>query len=152
MIDKDHGPIDFICTISVLSTDFTKCTYQLAQFLQNKLQERGTGVGAEDMVTESFKLTQVCFFLPRRSLLRFALCCSVFLSTKSFAEITLVLSYPVFATNIECSGQCEAGHWCNEASASLTQNRCGGPNVYCPLESPSPIYVRWVISYFHLHT
>ena len=40
-----------------------------------------------------------------------------------------------------CEGACAKGHWCGEASTSQTQNRCGAPNVYCPLESSTPIYV-----------
>ena len=40
-----------------------------------------------------------------------------------------------------CEGACAKGHWCGEASTSPTQNRCGAPNVYCPLESSTPIYV-----------
>jgi hypothetical protein len=40
-----------------------------------------------------------------------------------------------------CDGACAKGHWCPEASRSPTQQKCGAPNVYCPLESSIPIYV-----------
>ena len=48
-----------------------------------------------------------------------------------------------FEINEMCTGKCEEGHWCGEASTSPTQNKCGSPNVYCPPESLSP--TRWLL-------
>jgi len=40
-----------------------------------------------------------------------------------------------------CEGHCAKGHWCGEGSILPTQNKCGSPDVYCPLGSSTPIYV-----------
>ncbi len=44
-------------------------------------------------------------------------------------------------TSNDCSGPCQEGHWCGEASTKATQNPCGGPNLYCPQQSAAPKYV-----------
>lgn len=43
--------------------------------------------------------------------------------------------------NSDCSGICEAGYYCPEASTSPTQNSCGSVDVFCPPRSSSPTYV-----------
>lgn len=40
-----------------------------------------------------------------------------------------------------CTGSCDAGHYCPEASTSPTEKSCGGVHVYCPQKSSSPDYV-----------
>ena len=40
-----------------------------------------------------------------------------------------------------CDGPCKAGYFCPNGSVVDTQNRCGGPHVYCPAESAAPIVV-----------
>ena len=43
--------------------------------------------------------------------------------------------------NSACSGPCEEGYYCPEASISPTQNKCGSANVFCPSQSATPTYV-----------
>ena len=43
----------------------------------------------------------------------------------------------VFPDYLACP-QCDAGHYCDEASPSRTQHVCGGPHVYCPTGTHTP--------------
>ena len=45
-------------------------------------------------------------------------------------------------TNSACSGHCDAGYYCTEASSSPTQYSCGSVDVFCPPKSSSPTYVK----------
>ena len=45
-------------------------------------------------------------------------------------------------SNVKCVGPCDKGHFCEKQSISPKQNRCGGPHVYCPLNSSQPITVQ----------
>jgi hypothetical protein len=46
-----------------------------------------------------------------------------------------------YEVNEECTAECLEGYWCEEASTSSMQNKCGSPNVYCPSGTRTPIYV-----------
>ena len=37
-----------------------------------------------------------------------------------------------------CSGPCNAGHYCESGSDNVTQFKCGGNHVYCPVGSSAP--------------
>jgi len=40
-----------------------------------------------------------------------------------------------------CRGKCLQGFWCGNASTMSNQNKCGGPNSFCPEGSSYPSYV-----------
>lgn len=41
----------------------------------------------------------------------------------------------------DCSGICDRGYFCTQGSTSRRQNKCGGPNFYCPPGSSAPTRV-----------